>query len=272
MNGPMAQIVALTCHGNAFLRGQDVGTFYPDNPTFAFCDRVSFATVNKMFFGGIREHVVAKNPNAWFSQLAAAGAKELRLSLAARSGPDTTSRMSDGFDSGGTWTIEVRLPGSRSEYWAARWHVWKKDAPDQRIWRVLYGRTSSGNTLVMRTPPLDSARSRLTKSTQDMLAFASNHQCGDFAQVFRDALDMLDANGKKVAVYHTDLAPQGLLSAEAGTMLAACQKAWVFGGMGSWNDLVFEGEAQQTYLHLSGQHFRIVNEAISAATNSACGP
>lgn len=272
MNGPVAQIVALTCYGNAFLRGHDIGTFYPDNSSFAFCERVSFATVRKTIFGGVRERVVAKNPNAWLTQLAAAGARELRLSRAARSGPDTTGRMSDGSEGGGTWTMEARLPGNRSDYWAARWNIGNKDASDQRIWRVLYGRTSTGNTLVMRTPPLDSARSRLAKSIQDMYTFANKNQCGDFAQAFRDALDTLDSNGGKAAAHHTDLAPEGLLSPEASVILSASQKAWVFGGMGSWNDLLFEGEVQRTYKHLTGQHFLIVNEAISAATNSACKP
>ena len=38
----------------------------------------------------------------------------------------------------------------------------------------------------------------------------------------------------------------------------ACEAAWVFGGMGSWNDLGFQGEDQQTYERLSHRLFQLV--------------
>ncbi len=47
------------------------------------------------------------------------------------------------------------------------------------------------------------------------------------------------------------------------------QKAWVFGGMGSWNDLWFEGEAQGEYDRVSDRLFQTVNEAIRAAANTS---
>jgi hypothetical protein len=43
----------------------------------------------------------------------------------------------------------------------------------------------------------------------------------------------------------------------------------VFGGMGSWNDMAFAGEAQVEYDRTSQQLFLTLNEAIQAAANAS---
>lgn len=60
-----------------------------------------------------------------------------------------------------------------------------------------------------------------------------------------------------------------LLPLEAIQLLSAAQSSWVFGGMGSWNDLGFEGEDQATYESLSEELYGTVNRAIVAATNAS---
>jgi hypothetical protein len=52
--------------------------------------------------------------------------------------------------------------------------------------------------------------------------------------------------------------------------LDACQSAWVFGGMGSWNDMGFEGADQKEYDHVSEQLFAALNETIQAAVDASC--
>jgi hypothetical protein len=52
-------------------------------------------------------------------------------------------------------------------------------------------------------------------------------------------------------------------------MLDAAQSAWVFGGMGSWNDMSFDGEEQREYEEVSEQLFTAVNNAICVATNES---
>jgi len=68
-------------------------------------------------------------------------------------------------------------------------------------------------------------------------------------------------------VYHKDLAPDHLLDLPAKQVLAACQAAWVFGGMGSWNDLGFEGEQQAEYDRISTALYDLLNTAIAAAAS-----
>jgi hypothetical protein len=54
-------------------------------------------------------------------------------------------------------------------------------------------------------------------------------------------------------------------------LLASAQAAWVFGGMGSWNDLGFDGNDQQEYTALSDELFLLLNQAIGATVNTTSG-
>jgi hypothetical protein len=58
---------------------------------------------------------------------------------------------------------------------------------------------------------------------------------------------------------------------EAKQLLGAVQAAWVFGGMGSWNDLGFDGDDQQEYDKLSIELFLLLNQAICSAINTTSG-
>lgn len=69
--------------------------------------------------------------------------------------------------------------------------------------------------------------------------------------------------------YHRDLAPEGILGTESLAVLDACQHASVFGGMGSWNDLSFDGADAEAYERVSERLFRALNRAIAAAANES---
>ena len=271
MNGPIAQIIALTCHGNAFLQGVDIGQFFPRNSTCIFCDRVTFVILEKSFLRKPKERTAANTPEEWFRYLKTVGAVGVRLSRTARNDPRISDRMTAGFvGGGGTWSMEVLLPKNRSALWVVRWEVWNQDAPEQRIWRVTYGRVSEGAATKPRPYDLQLTATRLAQALREIHQFSAKRNCGGFTQFFADALDTLDSGGKNLHGYHKDLAPAGYLSDPAGTILDACQKAWVFGGMGSWNDMGFDGEEQKEYERISEQLFQILNQAIAEAANESC--
>ncbi|NOZ12315.1 MAG: hypothetical protein GXO69_01550 [Acidobacteria bacterium] len=111
---------------------------------------------------------------------------------------------------------------------------------------------------------------RLTQALRDIHSFSMKHDCGGFTQCFADALETLDSDGKKLHGYHKDLAHPGYLSDQARAILDACQRAWVFGGMGSWNDMWFDGNEQKEYEKVSDRLFKVLNQAISEAANESC--
>ena len=269
MNGPIAQIIALACHGNASLRGVAKRTeFFPDNSTCRFCNRVDFVRLRRGLLGRrVKEICVADTPDEWFRLLREQRVTGLWLDYSA-SGDRIDDRMSAGFvGGGGRWSINVE--SDSASRWLARWDVWNQDAPERRIWRVTYGRVEEGRRAQSHdSPDLGLARDRFDEALGQIAAFARRHHCDGFAGCFESAHGILSASAE-CDVYHRDLAPEGFLAPAAERILAACQKAWVFGGMGSWNDLSFDGEAQDEYERVSDLLFKAVTSAIVAAANSS---
>jgi hypothetical protein len=269
MNGCMAQIVALTCYGNAHLSGHSLDPFFPANSTCQFCERVTFALLRKRFLvGGHREKEIAATPDQWFRSLKSRRAAGLRLIRTPDNRPDFPDRTSVAFvGGGGTWWIEVLLPDN-NEFWAARWSAGDRDAPDQKVWRVTY--------LGPFAPPVSSARPvdlvqssrELEASLREIRAFSAKHECDSFTRCFDNALETLASHGRGKHCYHHDLWPNGVLSTLGETILDACQESWVFGGMGSWNDMVFDGEEKETYERISERLFQAINSAIEGAATS----
>jgi hypothetical protein len=92
-----------------------------------------------------------------------------------------------------------------------------------------------------------------------------------FAGAFRNASGKLSSADPLAGTYHSDLAPTPIMPLEAKQLLASAQAAWVFGGMGSWNDLGFDGNDQQEYTALSDELFLLLNQAIGATVNTTSG-
>jgi hypothetical protein len=101
--------------------------------------------------------------------------------------------------------------------------------------------------------------------------FAREHSLESFAQSFDAALACLRSDQPLQAAFHRDIAPRGSLSLQAEQLLGAAQAAWVFGGMGSWNDLSFEAEAGERYTQLSDALYHHLNLAAVAAANTSFG-
>lgn len=269
MNGPIAQIVALACHGNASLRGVAKGTqFFPDNSTCQFCDRINFVELRRgRFRRQVKEICVADTPDDWFRSLREQRSTGLWLDYSA-SGDRLDDRMSAGFvGGGGHWSINV-VSDSASR-WLPRWEVWNQDAPERRIWRVTYARVEKERRAPSRgSPDLGLASERLDQALGQITPFARCRNRDGFAECFENAHNILTA-AAECEVYHRDLAPEGVLAPAAERILAACQKAWVFGGMGSWNDMMFDGQEQDEYEQVSDLLFKAITSAIVAAANSS---
>src|SRR4051812_2286324 len=108
MNGPLAQIVALTCHGNALLRGLTIPPFFPANTTCNYVDAITFAERRKRFLRKTTDVRVAGTPDAWLAALPERGATSIRLLRQPRNDPQFSDRVSAGLvGGGGTWMVQV---------------------------------------------------------------------------------------------------------------------------------------------------------------------
>ena len=265
MQGSIAQLLALTVYGNEFLRGRDIGDFWPSAPVFMFCRRVAFVLAEPGQHG---EVAYAPDPPGWLERLRADGVVGLRLHQAPQSDSDRNDRMTVGFVGGGRrWMIEA-VKKECSDVWEPRWELGDADAPDRRIWNVTYGRTTS-NYRHMDPAPVDVERVRvqIDAALAAMTEFAETHGVESFAASFRAGRVALASDGALQPPL--DMPAVGRLALPYKRLLAAAQAAWVFGGMGSWNDMSFEGTTQKRYDRLSDDLFMLLNEAVALAASSS---
>lgn len=275
MQGTIAQVVALTAYGNAFLQrvsDSNVTEFYPSNSTFTFCEYVKFLDLQRNQENW-EERPYASDPIAWFECLRNEGANTLRMIYGPSGEKKFPDRMMVGFvGGGGRWLIET-IRSSSSDYWEGRWQVGERDRPDRKIWRVTYGRIaraqpSSRNEI----DDLEDLKAELEQSLSEIADFAYSQNLASFAKAFEAGLSRLTSRPPYNDLYHKDIAPLDLLPLSAHQLLGAVQNAWVFGGMGSWNDVGVEKENQPRYQELSERLYRLLNRAIVAATNSSMLP
>jgi hypothetical protein len=266
MNGPLAQIVALACHANAAFRDGVAPLFFPLNSTCRFCDRVSFGRSRRRF-SFLPAGRSIESPDDWMNTLAQGGAIGARLHWRPSTCGRTSDRMTAGLVGGGdSWRLETFTAARESLFRIASWHVWNQQAADQKIWRVHYGPAEAGPT--HRGDPIDAngVTERLRGSLVEMRDFSRAHQsCEPFVASFDRALESL-TSGRRSG-YHQDLAPPGILSEAEARILDRCQSAYVFGAMGSWNNMGFEQPVQAEYERISDRAFESINAAIVSAVN-----
>jgi hypothetical protein len=268
VNGPIAQAVALTCHANAALRRGGVA-FPASHSTAQFCERITFRSRSRWWWSGSRAAAFAVDPAAWFELLRAQGRGGVLLH--ARRGGSLPSwlpnRASAGVEGGAGWVLEA-WGRRRSAMWTPCWAIGDRGAADRRIWSVEYHSVGSRRPTVPTTlATVDAARRGLLAALERILAFSVRHCGRAFGDSF-EAAQLAMTTAAHRAVYHRDLAPAGALAPDAEALLAACQHAWVFGGMGSWNDIVVAEGARRDYERVSDGLFDALNGAIAAAANS----
>lgn len=273
MNGTLAQQLSLVSYGNHFLKtGSLPADYYPANVAFNFCNQVDFRYLaTEPDAAQPTETVVAADPPAWLHLLRQQGCQQLRLAYYPSGGNQLSPpdyKLAGFVGGGGTWLLAA-LAGPHADYWASRWEVTRPKDPDQLIWAVSYGRMASGPRPSTELPALGPARQKLAEALTAIQAFAEEQQLNHWAAVFQKALATLASPEPAVGLYQ-----QLLVAAEhplpAQQLIFAAGQAFVFGGMGSWNDLGFADEpTNQRYEELSGQLYTQVNHAVVAGINAA---
>ena len=272
MTGTLAQQLSLISYGNHLLRtGSLVPDYYPANPAFKFCNRVDFRYLSPgTDLAPAPETVVAPDPVAWLRLLQQQGCQQLSLCYRPSGGNQLNTpdyKLAGFVGGGGSWLLEA-ASGARADYWADRWKVTQPNDPDQLIWGVSYGRVATRQPLAAVRPPLTSARTTLAQALTEIQAFAGAQQLPNWTTVFEKALALLDSPNPASGFYQ-DLLVTAAHPLAARQLIFAASQAWVFGGMGSWNDLAFADEAtSQQYEALSDQLYAQVNHAIVSGINA----
>ena len=268
MNTELADLVALVAHGSAWLAGA-TGTPPPDPLADTAAIRRSLR-----FDDGAGGGVASARD--WLVQLRDRGGRRLWLVVHEGRAPmGAPPRMMAGFANAGRSAVVVDL-GAAAEVWTATWEVGVKPGPGRTaIWDVVYSSTLVGPVgEELSAPEVGPAFERLQAALAAAEAFALSQDetwIAEWAEVFRAALDAgaADPSGG----HYAGILPERGFSDQARRLVAMAGQAWVFGGMGSWNDVVVSEEPGRTrYGEVSEELFQAVLHGIEAAANAFVPP
>lgn len=272
MQGTTAQILSLTAYGNAYLTGIPTGAYYPDNNTFSFSKIVKFVDLEQKEEVWERKEY-ADNPVKWFERMKQERVKGLKAHYYASGNREVSDRVTVGFiGGGGHWVIEcIREVGS--DFWEGQWQLMaQEDETERQTWGVTYGRIAKAQPVEADAfPSLQTIKDDLDSVLRNIRDFAKANDQEEFSRHFNAAVRILEGLSDAQEGRGYDIAPKGLLSPLADQILRACQAAWVFGGMPSWNDLIFEDPGVKTrHANLSDKLFYLIQIALMVAVNSSC--
>lgn len=260
LNGNDAQSATLVTWGNSYLQQAfDAGRFFPERSCFTFTHAIQFVDPES-------GTTLAHGPAEWFDWLVRNGCTGLSMfhvDPGERSGlrPHQTAGMV-----GGGWTTLIAtLHGDLQHVWYNSQSVTHPDDPDDLIWSSSFRRVAieaAGTNQV----PLSVAhqREKLRAALIDIDAFAAQEKVDVWPAYFQKALRLLDDGDPLAASHHRDVFPATGYTLAAKQLLAASANAFVFGGMGSWNDLGFEARHDD----LSAELYACIMNGVAAAINA----
>jgi hypothetical protein len=263
---PILRSLAMVAVGNAALAGRDISGFYPGDPLFRFTASLDFLTPSDA--GPLKK--VAHGPAAWIEKLKKRRCRGLRLhnSPMQQKGQKLghiDDRLLVGMVGGGPrWLIEAVYP-DHSELWEGFDRIGDKDAADKKMWLsayVLIGEAASAEKV---DTDIKAASVDLRDALRNIEAVARAMPGTPFADIFVAARESIE--GKDLP-YPLELLQFAQMKPEAERLLKAAGRAWVFGAMGSWNDVVPEAPLKARYESASETLFKALQRAVIVSANS----
>ena len=238
MNGELAQCLAIATHVTMSLTDSSRSDELLSLPQFA--DMVAFDSVV-----GIE---------AWVERLADDGVDRLWLSVA-----DVAEGLPGPVSAAFVGGVPVGLLSTGSaggRRWQAQWSGGTRVADGAEI--VVANYLSEPVSFGPERVGVDAATEALDEALRRAGQFAGRQELPTWARVFADAHQQPAP----------DLFPPSWPDPDGPRLAGTALAAWVFGGMGSWNDLGFaDGEVQREYEQITADLFDAVMRACVAAVN-----
>lgn len=265
MNGELAALMAVVMHGNAWLANpnSDPPSLERDNTTYRYVRSLTFVEPRQGLFRRERRY---EGTAAWLEAQRDAGVRTLELfsptSIPGKLPAPIATSFANGVPRG------VVAVGPTPTLWSSAWNADGTDHPRGEIWRVTMTSVGLGPTPTGQPTPVVDARDSLLGAVHAARDFAAANDLEGWTEWFVKALDVAESLDPEVP-YNPDMAPAGSLVLEERQLLAAAVQSWVFGGMGSWNDIWLSDESQTArYEKVTEQLYAAVIESLVAVANA----
>lgn len=270
MTGPVDQCISLASYGNEFLKSGQLISFYPENRSFQFCKRVLFSETRKdIDASGSNESVNTFNPNTWFDFLKKNNCIKIRLAhfTSEKQVLARDYQLAGFVGGGGPWLIETVFEKS-SDLWANNWQVTNRHDPERKIWTVQYVRIKQHvPSINLQFDPVE-IKNDLNETLTAISAFAEKQKLNFWKDWFDRAIKTLQSQNPEALFFRQDMLVQKNHPLIARQLIYGGGNSFVFGGMGSWNDISFQqAEIQKEYEKISAQLYDIMNQAILCGIN-----
>lgn len=232
--------LGLALWGNAVLQGHPLDLrrdFFPHHELFSFTKRVEFVSCGSPF---------AADPNEWIEKLRED--QVVRFGVAVLEDSSSWETLAK---------IKVLTPASLV-HWSATW-----ERADRSQWRVEYHEMEAAQDLI---GPFQADPRRLLEAVRSSLRTMSRfaHEVGDLP-----LSEWMTAITNEVGrASETSFAPPGFLGQEHDQLLRAVRSAWVFGGMGTWDDMSLCGSNRTRHELLRKKHIGLILRSIACVADA----
>lgn len=259
MNAEILQIVALTSYANAYLNDKKV-SFDKSHPAGYGYRNIKFVSKVAQLDPIAQRELLAQNPNDWFKLLKKKNVNRLYL----------TYQMS-------TNKFKDHIEATKGKK-VGHWNIIAKKENNCDLWtnyiQAEYGEAINYYHLIIKDtsfetlnfPSLETTKLYLKAILSDLINFTIKSELENWTKVFQNALDTLSIEDS-LKLIDEKFFPADCYSLEAKQIIATCDFAWVFGGMGSWND-VSHVHNYDLYSRLTANLYDTLCNALAAAANS----
>jgi len=261
MSNRFEQVVSLVTYGNVYLQNKSAEIDI-ENFITKYCHGLDFIDRPIEGIAGSTK-VIASDACKWFDYLKGQNAKRIKLHYRSSSQTELPDHISSAFVGGGSqWFVEVQYE-DKSHLYLSGW-VPSEGSVSHKTHYVLLERNLSH--LDDLAPSVSESRAQLGKVLEDLSAFAERF---DYTQNWVDNFNNSLKTLKEFDPKSDDFIPSSIYSKEARQLIeTAFRSSGIFGGMGSWNDLAFNGEDQEGYTSLSEELYSTICQAIVSGVNS----
>ncbi|MGY5857766.1 MAG: hypothetical protein RTU63_00235 [Candidatus Thorarchaeota archaeon] len=266
MSKEISRNVALVTYGNLFLqdRGEefDFEKLVTDN-----CYSLDFVTPPVEGIAGSSK-VLASDTIKWYKYLKSQGAKKLKLFCKKSENTDLPDHISAAFVGGGSWwIIEVQFD-STSDLYLSGW-VPPDTVGDGRgkTHYLLFNHDMKHLDDISLS--VSEAREKLHTILRELAEFSRKFKHVEhWANNFESASDVLD---EFEPTADDEFIPTGIYPKEVRQLIEAVFASWVFGGMGSWNDMAhmaMSADNHKSHAQLSEELYSAMCDAVVSAVNN----